>query len=135
MSAGFAKPTRHMINAVFALAVPAGVLVFAFGINQTRLAESGSLVGHALAFSAGTFLCIALSDLLPELHFHSHDRTKLSAALVLGVVLAFVLAQVEHTMHNHSPAPGSTHDDHAEQNHLRPSVPESPPSDHSSHEH
>jgi len=144
-SAGFAKPTRHLINAVFSLAVPAGVLLFSFGINQTRLAESGSLVGYALAFSAGTFLCIALSDLLPELHFHSHARTKLSAALVLGVVLAFVMAQAEHTMHDdHAPgsthddqahAPGSGHSDHAGQNHLPSSVPESPSSDHSSHGH
>ncbi len=41
----------------------------------------------ALAFSAGTFLCIALSDLLPELQFHSHDRLKLSISLIAGFCL------------------------------------------------
>jgi zinc and cadmium transporter len=48
----------------------------------------------ALAFSAGTFLCIALSDLLPELQFHSHDRLKLSVALLAGVVLMAVTANL-----------------------------------------
>lgn len=102
-SAGFSKPTRHLINAVFSLAVPLGVVLFAVGLNQTTLAASGTLVNHALAFSAGTFLCIALSDLLPELHFHSHDRVKLSAALILGVVLAYMIAVAEHSMHDHAP--------------------------------
>ena len=49
----------------------------------------------ALAFSAGTFLCIALSDLLPELQFHAHDRTKLSLALLAGFALMAVTAMVE----------------------------------------
>ena len=49
----------------------------------------------ALAFSAGTFLCIALSDLLPELQFHQHDRVKLSAALLAGIALAWGAARVE----------------------------------------
>jgi zinc and cadmium transporter len=43
------------------------------------------LTGAALAFSAGTFLFIALSDLLPEVQFHRHDRVPLLLALVLGV--------------------------------------------------
>ena len=43
------------------------------------------VTSKTLAFSAGTFLCIALSDLLPELQFHAHDRWKLSAALLAGV--------------------------------------------------
>jgi len=109
-SAGFRKPTRHLINGLFALAVPMGVVLFGLGLSQTALAESGVLVSSALAFSAGTFLCIALSDLLPELHFHSHDRAKLTVALTLGVALAYVMATAEHSMHNHEHA---DHDDHA----------------------
>ena len=49
----------------------------------------------ALAFSAGTFLCIALSDLLPELQFHAHDRTKLSLALLAGFALMGITALAE----------------------------------------
>lgn len=132
-SAGFAKPTRHLINGLFSLAVPAGVLLFAFGLNKTALAESGPLIGHALAFSAGTFLCIALSDLLPELHFHSHDRGKLSAALLLGVVLAYAVAVAEHSMHDHdhAPAPGSDGHDHGSHGHDSHGVGD----DHADHDH
>lgn len=120
-SSGFTKPTRHLINGLFALAVPAGVGLFWFGMSQAA-AESSAFVGYALAFSAGTFLCVALSDLLPELHFHSHDRGKLSAALVIGVVLALVMARAEHALHDHdhAPAPGSghDHDDHTGHGHA-----------------
>lgn len=138
-SAGFNKSTRHLINGLFALAVPAGVLLFLVGLNQTALAESGTLIGHALAFSAGTFLCIALSDLLPELHFHSHDRGKLSVALVLGVALAYAVAVAEHSMHDHDHGHGSGghdshghHEDHTGHDHA---VPNPAPADHSNHDH
>jgi zinc and cadmium transporter len=61
-----------------------------------------------LAFSAGVFVCIALSDLLPEVEFHSHDRVPLSASLVLGLVLAWAIGFLEpehtHGGHDHSPA-------------------------------
>ena len=49
----------------------------------------------ALAFSAGAFICIALSDLLPEVHFHSHDRGKLTIAFLLGIVIAYGIGAVE----------------------------------------
>ena len=38
---------------------------------------------------------VALSDLLPEIHFHSHDRGKLILALVVGIGLAYALRLVE----------------------------------------
>ena len=43
----------------------------------------------------GTFLCIALSDLLPELQFHSHDRLKLSVALLVGFALMAATSAIE----------------------------------------
>ena len=49
----------------------------------------------ALAFSAGAFICIALSDLLPEVQFHSHDRMKLTVAFLLGIGLAYAIGSVE----------------------------------------
>ena len=110
-TAGYQKLTRHIINGLFALAVPLGVVLFHFGLDQTQWGHSQSLVGIALAFSAGTFLCISLSDLLPELHFHAHDRGKLSAALLLGVVLAWAVGTAEHAMHGH----GEQHDHGQEQ--------------------
>jgi zinc and cadmium transporter len=42
-----------------------------------------------------------LSDLLPEVHFHSHDRLKMTIVLLLGVGLALLLVSVE-PPHRHS---------------------------------
>jgi zinc and cadmium transporter len=53
------------------------------------------LIGAALAFSAGTFLFVALSDLLPEVQFHRHDRIPLFLTLVSGVLLMAFIAFLE----------------------------------------
>lgn len=103
---------RHVVNALFSLAIPLGVLIFYFGLMPGESQEGGSMVAaYALAFSAGTFLCIASSDLLPELQFHQHDRVKLSAALMLGLGVAIAVAWAEtltHHTHGSTPATGST---------------------------
>jgi zinc and cadmium transporter len=91
-ASGWPLKFRQMINAAFALMCPLGALVFYFGLRD---AEHDLAVGCALAFSAGVFVCIALSDLLPELQFHTHDRIKLSLALLLGVLLAWCVGFFE----------------------------------------
>lgn len=106
---GWSLPWRHTVNALFSLAIPIGVLVFYFGLMREHTdPASGAqqwFVACALAFSAGTFLCISLSDLLPELQFHRHDRVKLSIALVLGLALAHLAAKMETaTAHTHAKA-------------------------------
>ncbi len=58
-------------------------------------------VGAALAFGAGTFLCIASADLLPELQFHSHDRVTLSLALLAGIGVAVLIARLGHVHQEH----------------------------------
>lgn len=97
---GWPKASRHLINGLFALAIPAGVLLFHLGANQF-VAHYPVILGSALAFAAGTFVCIAASDLLPELQFHSHDRIKLSLALLLGLGLAVAIGALETTGHEH----------------------------------
>lgn len=87
LRAGVPRPVAHLVNLGFALMLPAGVALFFAGLRLAGQDASGSVTAAALAFSAGTFLCIALSDLLPELHFHAHDRIKLSVALLAGVGL------------------------------------------------
>ena len=84
---GASKPLAHAVNGAFALMIPAGAALFFLGAGRLAPASADALTASALAFSAGTFLCIALSDLLPELQFHAHDRLKLSAALLGGVLL------------------------------------------------
>ncbi len=84
---------RHVVNGAFALVVPLGVVIFV--TSDSGASGQEALLSNALAFSAGTFLCISLSDLLPELQFHRHDRVKLSAALLLGLALAWGAKAIE----------------------------------------
>ena len=67
---------------------------FFFGVDFLADARN-HVVAAALAFSAGAFICIALSDLLPEVHFHSHDRAKLTLAFLLGIGLAYGMGGLE----------------------------------------
>jgi zinc and cadmium transporter len=90
------------VNGLFALAIPAGIALFYAGLASD--APTGPLLAYSLAFSAGTFLCISLSDLLPELQFHDHDRVKLSAALVAGLMLAIGVGKLETLVHRHPAA-------------------------------
>ena len=98
---GWSPFARCVVNALFALAVPAGVAIFYAGMAPLEEAGAASPVALGLALSAGVFLCVAMSDLLPELHFHHHDRLKLSAALLLGLGAAEVACRLE--THSHPP--------------------------------
>jgi zinc and cadmium transporter len=92
---GAARRYTHLLNLGFALMIPAGVALFWAGTGGSGDLALGAWTAGALAFSAGTFLCIALSDLLPELQFHSHDRFKLSAALLVGFTIMAATALFE----------------------------------------
>ena len=112
--AGRSAGLRHLVNALYALAIPVGVVLFYLGADALG-ADQHELVGAALAFAAGTFLCISTSDLLPELQFHSHDRFKLSAALLLGLALAASIVLLEERHHQHgAPAHAGHVHGHAE---------------------
>jgi len=87
---------------LFALANPAGLLLFYAGADQFSWAAPHFL-GAMLAFAAGTFLSIATSDLLPELQFHAHDRGKLSLALLAGVGVSALIGSFEATGHHDNP--------------------------------
>ena len=97
---GWPLRARQVLNALFAGAVPAGAVLFVVGSGTVTHHPEG-LVGPALAFSSGTFLCIAMSDLLPELQFHQHDRLKLSVALLLGLAMAWATSRFEAASHGH----------------------------------
>jgi zinc and cadmium transporter len=93
-ASGSSRFSRHLLNGLFALVTPIGAALFYLGANH--FADSNAaFLGRSLAFCAGTFLCIASSDLLPELQFHSHDRFKLSVALLAGLTVAILIKQLE----------------------------------------
>ncbi len=87
--------SRMVVNAAFALMCPIGAALLVLGLGHFSSIEE-LLLGGALAFSAGVFLCISLSDLLPEMEFHSHDRIPLTIALLLGIALAWVTSHAGH---------------------------------------
>ena len=125
---GWSAAARHIVNIVFALMIPAGVLLFHLGFGHAH--GESHVLAYALAFSAGTFMCIAMSDLLPELHFHDHDRGVLSAALLSGLAIALVIGVIEGQNHGHTH--GSV-EDHAGHEHAAPVEPVDDP--HAGHDH
>jgi zinc and cadmium transporter len=110
---------RHLFNAFYALVTPVGAALFY--LVSTQFAGQGNGLGQVLGFAAGAFICIASSDLLPELQFHGHDRGKLSLALVTGILLAWATVFLEgghdhqhgpsdHGLHEHSESEESAHE-------------------------
>jgi len=98
---GWSSGSRRVVNGLFAVMCPLGAVLFCLGVSAQS--ETRDLfVGAALAFSGGFFICIALGDLLPEVQFHSHDRGKLSLALLAGVVLAVAIESTHSHGHDHS---------------------------------
>jgi zinc and cadmium transporter len=93
-SGGWSRKSQLIVVCLFALMCPAGALIFMGGVGTFGLAQS-PIVGCALAFACGVFLCISLSDLLPEMEFHSHNRALLTTALLLGIAMAWGIRLLE----------------------------------------
>lgn len=104
LSAGASRRRAHLVNLLFAAIVPAGAILFFAARTAVGHEAPARFTGNALAFSTGMFLSIALSDLLPELHFHHHDRVKLSISLLMGVGLMFAASLLENYNHQHPSA-------------------------------
>jgi zinc and cadmium transporter len=91
---GWTASQRWIANLAFSLMCPLGAALFYFGAGQATEFQH-SLIGAALAFSAGVFLCVSLADILPELTFHTHDRWALSATFLLGIAAAKGIGYLE----------------------------------------
>jgi zinc and cadmium transporter len=76
----------------YGLMVPVGAALY-FGFDAVLRFEKFS--PWALAFSAGTFLYIAVSDLLPHVNRHGKDRRAINlVALGAGLLLMLALSRV-----------------------------------------
>lgn len=95
--------------------------MFVLGIGRFADAQA-TIVGCALAFSAGVFVCISLGDLLPEMEFHSHNRLRLTAALLVGTAAAYGIRYLE-------PAHVHSHDE------PKPAAADSGAAEHPGHTH
>ncbi|MXY98902.1 MAG: hypothetical protein F4Z29_14490, partial [Gemmatimonadetes bacterium] len=97
---GYGNRTCTLTNIGFALLCPLITVFTFFGVGLLSQFNELHVVGYVMAFAAGVFLCIALSDLLPEIQFHSHDRGILALVFLIGVGLAYALFHFEsETLH------------------------------------
>jgi len=93
---GWSRRSRLWVNLCFSCMCPLGALLFSVGLTSSTSFQQ-PVTDAALAFSAGIFLCISLSDLLPEMEFHAHNRLQLTIALLAGILLAYGIRFLEPT--------------------------------------
>lgn len=93
LSEGYSRGRAVAMNAAFALMVPVGAGIYVLLQETVRVQRFTAL---ALAGSAGTFLHLALSDILPDLHRRGASRWRLSASLIVGVAVMFALTLIRH---------------------------------------
>lgn len=79
----YRRLTILSMNALFIAMIPLGALM----VRYLVVIEGGAVSAWALAFSAGTFLHIAASDLLPEVHKENTQRVPIALAFLLGIVV------------------------------------------------
>ncbi len=106
-AAGKTPLARQLLNAGYALVTPLGIILFYAFSSVSDVGTRG--LGETLGFAAGAFLCIATSDLLPELQFHRHDRFALSVSLLAGIALAWGTIFLESGGHDHFHGGDATH--------------------------
>lgn len=78
-----------LLSLASVLALPLGAALF---FALARRFDYEGFGASALAFSAGTFLHLAVADLIPDLHRRRAERLSLSIALLGGVALMWLLA-------------------------------------------
>lgn len=77
------------LSVAFSLAVPTGATIY-FAV--AGIADHDSFGPYTLAFSAGTFLHLAVADIIPDLHRDRAMRLPLSLALLLGTTVMWAVS-------------------------------------------
>jgi zinc and cadmium transporter len=90
---GYSRRKALTMNAVFAMMVPIGAGLY---VAIRHVVDTESFTPLALAASAGTFLHLALSDILPDLHRRNAPRLRLSVALLAGVAAMWAVRLIHH---------------------------------------
>jgi zinc and cadmium transporter len=90
---GYTRGRALAMNAFFALMVPLGAGVYLLLGGLTNLEH---FTAGALAFSGGTFLHLALSDVLPDLHRRLSSRWRATLSLLAGLALMWTLRFIHH---------------------------------------
>jgi zinc and cadmium transporter len=87
LSAGFSRGRALLLNVVSGAAGIAGALL---GYSMVNVIPS--LRPFILAFSSASMLYIAMSDLIPDLHRGTVDRSSLRQVLLIAAGIATVVA-------------------------------------------
>lgn len=95
LKGGTSRERTLLVQGLFASLIPLGVLCFYLGQSLLAAPLESAFTGSVMALRAGTFLCIALSDLLPEVQFHSHDRVGLFLSVIGGAAMMYATALFE----------------------------------------
>jgi zinc and cadmium transporter len=93
ISEGYSRARAILMNAAFALMIPLGVGLY---VLLRELVQVERFTSLALAASAGTFLHLSLSDILPDLHRRGASKWRLSGALVAGLAVMGALTLLRH---------------------------------------
>jgi zinc and cadmium transporter len=90
---GYSRRRALLMNAAFALMVPVGAALY---LAVRRVVHVETFTAYALAASAGTFLHLALSDILPDLHRREGSKWRLSIAMLGGLLVMWALRALRH---------------------------------------
>jgi zinc and cadmium transporter len=90
---GYSRPRALLMNAAFALMVPLGALSF---VVLRAVIRVDTFTSIALAGSAGTFLHLSLSDILPDVHRRGVAKWRLTIAVIAGLALMGALRFLRH---------------------------------------
>ncbi|ACL67258.1 zinc/iron permease [Anaeromyxobacter dehalogenans 2CP-1] len=90
---GYSRGRALAMNAAFALMVPVGAGIY---LVLRQVVRVETFTAAALAASAGTFLHLSLSDILPDLHRRGGSKWVLSGALLFGLAVMWGLRALNH---------------------------------------
>jgi len=87
---GYSKVMTIFLNLIFALIIPLGTVVSYLYLKGSSM----SFAGYALAFSSGSFIYIALGDIVPHLHKKGMPKILSSLCLLFGVIIMFMAKNI-----------------------------------------
>lgn len=90
---GYSRRKALLMNAAFALMIPLGAGLY---LALRNLVQAATFTPYALAASAGTFLHLAFSDILPDVHRRNGARVSHGLALLAGMAAMWALTLIRH---------------------------------------
>lgn len=89
---GYARKQIALLTMLLMSMIPLGAIAV-MGVAQLT---SWPVVPYATAFSSGTFVHVAVSDLLPEVHKRTSRKTLVLASFLIGILGVLVFIRLPH---------------------------------------